>query len=171
MMMGNMNNINQLIKKEITVYVKLENNKTISVKCFENDMASIIRNKNNIIKGPLVLNYKLIYEHDSIIENGITDYSVINEVSNLFNVIFETMSGRKLLIALDENCPVGILIIHFFMRTNISEIMKTFDSEISFIYNANHLRINDNTPIKKIFGFIRNPRVSVVDRYDLVWER
>ena len=123
MMMGNMNNINQPIKKEITVYVKLENNKTISVKCFEDDMASIIKKKCKVIKGHLSLNnHKMIDGDSSIKENGITDYSEINEVSNCFNVIFETNKGRNLLIPLDENFPVGISIIYYFIRTNISEI-------------------------------------------------
>ena len=37
----------------------------------------------------------------SIKENGITDYSEINEVSNCFNVIFKTDIGRNLIIPLD----------------------------------------------------------------------
>ena len=163
MMMGNMNNINQPIKKEITVYVKLENNKTISVKCSEDDITSIIKKKCKISKGHLSLNHKMIYGNSSIKENGITDYSEINEVSDCFNVIFKTDIGRNLIIPLDENCPVGISIIYFFIRTNISEIVKVFDDKIRFLYNDTFLRINDNTPIKKIFINNPNPRVYVKD--------
>ena len=161
MMMGNMNNINQPIKTEITVNVKLENNKIISVKCFEDDMASIFRKKCKINKEYLSLdNYKMIGENLTVKENGITDYSEIHEVSIFFNIIFETNRGQNYIIALDGNCPVGMSIIHFFIRTNLSEIIQAFNNKICFFFNGTLLRIIDSTPIKKMFNG-QNPKVFV----------
>ena len=169
MVMGNINNMNQKIKKEITVNVKLENNVIITVKCFEDDMASKLKMKCNINKGYISLNYKVIDEGLTIKENGIIDYSEIDQGFNCFNINFKTFQGQSNIIALDGNCPVGISIIHYFIKiNNISEIIKVFNKKICFSFNINQLIIYDSTPIKENFKELRNPKFLVEEKGNLL---
>ena len=169
-MNGNMNNINQTIKKEITVYVKLENNDIINVKCFEDDMASILQDKCHITKN-LSCDYKIIFPFKTIKENGITDNSVVNIASSkVMNVNFKTTQGTHFSLVLDGNCPVGMLIILFFINNKKKGLLtKLFTDEIRLSFNATILRIDNRTSIKKYF-ISPNPTIMVNDTTNL-WGR
>ena len=89
--------------------------------------------------------------------------------SDIYCIRFKTIKGANISIDLDENCPVGILIIHFYIKiNNIREIMRVFNFKTSFVNNSTVLRINDNTPIKKIFNNNLNPCVLVDDNDNLI---
>ena len=86
------------------------------------------------------------------------------------NVIFKTTRGSRELLVLDENCPIGIAIIHYFINCNfLRGILLTKLQKIRLLFNSTILRIEDNTPIKEIFKNCgREPTVVINDIDNLV---
>ena len=68
------------------------------------------------------------------------------------NVIFKTIQGSTTVFHLDENCPVEIAIIHYFIRCNfIRGILRMKLKKVRFILNNTIIRLEENAPIKEIF--------------------
>ena len=150
------NNINQMNfnnKREVTIWVALENNPEIKIQCFEDDKVSILRQKCNKIQGELSCDYEAIHENLTI-KDVLEKYGKIleNKQTNFMNVIFKTTEGSTKALILDENCPIGIAIIHYFINSNfLRGILLTKLQKIRLLFDSTILRIEDNTPIKEIF--------------------
>ena len=165
MMMANINNI---FKNEVTIKVKLENNKTIYIKCFKDDKVSILKEKCNEIKGTLTSNYKIISSNLNI-KDIIQIYGdCIDEATGIKNIHFQNTKGIFTHLSLDDNCPVGIAIIYYLIKSKLTDgISNLRKGLISFVYVSTLLRIEDSTPIKKIFGCGPDPLVIVNDLNNL----
>ena len=168
------NNINQMNfnnKREVTIWVALENNPAIKIQCFEDDKVSILRQKCNKIQGALSCDYELI-RVDLTIKDVLEKYGDIleNKQTNFMNVIFKTTQGSTKTLILDENCPIGIAIIHYFIKCNfLRGILLTKLRKIRLLFDSTILRIEDNTPIKEIFkNCPKNPGVLVNDVDNLI---
>ena len=164
--MMNMNNLNNNEDKgkEISVIIKTENNQNDRyVNCFENDKASILREKCNIKEGILTYDYKVISENLSIKDNGIYNKANIklkNQTMKIYNVIFNaSLEGNLYRITLDGDCPIEIAIFIYIFETN--KICALFNGEFNFFFNASKLNIHDKTPIKQIFYDMINPTIIV----------
>ena len=160
-MMNQMNNINQYIKKEIDIYLNLENDEQIYVRCHEDDKASILLQKSNFNKGALSYRYGIINE-DLTIKDIVNAYdNNIDITTDVYSITFNTTQGEKTVIPLDGNCPVGIAIIYYCLKFKKRCVSGLKGKKISFLFNAVLLRYEDLTPIKEIFQKISNPRVVV----------
>ena len=85
------------------------------------------------------------------------------------NVIFKTTQGSTVTFVLDENCPIGIAIIHYFFKCNFPRgIWHTKQGKIRLFLHSTILRIEDNTPIKEIFKDCLNNPVLVQDGEGLI---
>ena len=160
MIIENINNINQQIKKDITVKIKFENNDIINVKCSEDDMASILYDKCNI-KKHLSHDYKMIDSGKTIKENGITGDSELNVTSCFYNITYQKANSIYT-ISLNGNCPVGLSIILIFIKyNNIRAIIKVFNDTLLLFYNGRKLKISDNTPIRETFRVNSIPKIII----------
>ena len=115
MMMANINNI---FKNEVTIKVKLKNNKAIDIKCFEDDKVSILKEKCNEIKGPLTGDYKIISSNLNIQDIKHFYGGCIDEATGIKNIHFQKANGISTTLFLDDNCSVGIIAS---MNTNLKK--------------------------------------------------
>ena len=169
MLMGNMNNIIQNMQKEISINLKFEDNKTISVKCFEDDNISILRKKCNINKEYFALNYQIIREDSTFKGNNMLNSTSIDVVSQIKAITFKTDLGIAINIVLDGNCPIGIALIFFLIKLKIiNGIGRILDKFLIFLYNSNKIRIDDSTPIKEFFKDSLNPVVLAINTDNLI---
>ena len=167
-MMNQMNNINQYIKKEIDIYLNLENDEQIYVRCHEDDKASILLQKSNLNKGALSYRYGIINE-DLTIKDIVNAYdNNIDITTDVYIITFNTTQGEKTFIRLDGNCPVGIAIIYYCLKFKKRYISNLKGKKIVFLFNAVPLRYEDLTPIKEIFQDISTPKVLVNSMDDLI---
>ena len=179
MNMMNLNQMNMLMGvmnpqekgKEISIGLKIQDNKIIYAKCFEKEKASILREKINLNNSnekinAIALNYRIIDENLTIEENQIYNGSKLYMSSHIINIEFIVSRGNRFLLPLDENCPVGMAIILFIARKiRIPEMI--FDvinnRKLHFLYKTFRLDIKDNTPIKEIFKENNiSPRVTII---------
>ena len=140
---------------EITVRVK---NKITDVKCYKNEKLSDFKYRH--LK--LTYNYKLLSEEKTLEENGILDGSAINITDKIYRVMFSPAQGKKIVIALDGDCPIEQAIIFYcneFKNNNIYQQIS--NGEISLIFSVMKLNIHDKTPIKNVFGVSVNPIILV----------
>ena len=166
MMMPNMNNLNQNIKKEISINLNFEDNRTINVKCFEDDNISILKNKCNINKRYLAFDYQIISDDSTIKENR---YSTIDVISQIKSITFKTDNGISRNVVLDGNCPIGIALIFFLIRFKIvNGIKRILDKYLVFLYNGSKIRFDDSTPIKDFFRDILYPVVIAINADNLI---
>ena len=147
-MMMNMG-INQNIEdrgKEISVNIK-KNNNIFNIRCFECDKASILKEKFNINNNEkLTYYFKLIDDDLTIKENGITNDSIINVTSNLMiNVSFKDKQSTNLI--LEDACPIGYALIHYCLLRNVFLIFDLLNKNISFLFNARRLEIQNKTTL------------------------
>ena len=169
-MVGNINNLNQQMNKEIKVIVKAENKFDI-VSCFENDDIITFEKKLkelNFTKLYLIHNYQVLDPKLTLKDNGIVNGAIIYIKSKIINVTFITTQGYKKDISLDEDCPVHMAIIIFGFLSQENFVKKINDKKLVFIFNAYQLRINDETPIKIFFNNTINPRVVINDVDSLI---
>ena len=163
-MMNQMNNINQYIKKEIDMYLNLENDEQIYVRCYEDDKASILLQKSNLNKGALSYRYGIINE-DLTIKDIVNAYdNNIDITTDVYSISFKTTLGEITTIQLDGNCPVGIAIIYYCLKKKYKK-KAIKEKKVAFLFNATVLRYEDLTPIKVFFKNAPNPKV-VVNRID-----
>lgn len=156
----------EILKKDkiIKIIIQLNNNEKKEIECFENDKASILREKCNINDGHFFFNYKLIRNDLSLIANGIfNDYSTINVKNKLFNLHFSEVRGKKILLFLSDDCPLDVAIDFYLIKQGDPFILQKFlNGDIDFLYNAQKLEITDKTPINKIFHSFAN--ITVAER-------
>lgn len=174
----NPNNINQMGINEnfnsnqqlelkgnnIKLFIKTDNEE-FQINCFERDKISTIREKCNIFGKELVYNYRILFENLTFSEFGIKKYSTIEAKSiNVQNIIFKDISGRVFNSALNDDCPLNIALMYYFIINGdpfqlILLINKKI--QINFLYNANRFDYKDETPIGHIFK-TPNPTVQVI---------
>ena len=169
----NINQMNMMIQfqskeinnkgKEIVVLLKLDSVSQILQKkfiCYENDMAYKLLdqiNENlhwNLLK--YYCNGKKIHPFLTIKENGIEDGSIIIS-SFAYNIVFKHVNGFMMNIAEDENYPIKKAIKYYLLRIGKEGCFKEF----TFFWNAKKLNIEDKTPIKILFGGLKNITIIV----------
>ena len=157
LMMGNMNQ--QMENKGPKIHLTIiSENKKEDIECFRDDKASILYEKCNISKKHLAFNYKAIDRDSTIKENGIIDKSLIYAKNNVITILFKNRNGEISTVALSEDCPIKIALIHYYMKLGrINYNMKDFN----FSYYGKQLTILDKIPIKEIFKGSVNPIVDV----------
>ena len=169
-MIGNINNLNQQMNKEIKLIIKVEN-KIDVVSCFENDDIYTLRNKLNSLNfnmGYLIYNYRVLNNNTTLKDYGIGNGSIIYIKSYTKNFIFKTTKGNITNIFLDEDCPLSLAITIYCYENQISNFYELINSKsLAFLYDATPLRITDETPIKIIFRYSPNPIIIVNDLNDL----
>ena len=158
-----MNNLNQQSNKEIKVIVQSEDNKFDIVSCLENDTISNLRKKITFKGNFLTHNYKVIYDHSTLREAGITDGSLIRIKFPLISIHFKTTTGRSTNVVLDPDCAINMAIVLYCMKFDQGqEILKwIYRNEINCLFNARKIGINDKTPIKILFNPFTNPIVNI----------
>ena len=162
MMVGNIDNINQQMNKEIQVIIKSENKQIDIVSCLENDKISILMRKLNINDCALTFNYKPIDYDLTLKEAGIRNNSLINIQHIIYSITFNNSFGSKSIINLDGDCPLNIAIAFYGIKSQIIDIFqKVYNKTIIFLFDGYKLDVNDEIPVKKIFGFTDHPRVLV----------
>ena len=131
-----------------------------NIKCPINAQASIIRDILN--KGHISLNHKPISPSKTLQENGIKDGSVINIIDRFYNLDFIDRD-QHCYISLDSDCSIKQAIKYFSEKKGIEGLYeKILRGLISFLYNYIKLNIQDETPIKKVFKYITNPKILVI---------
>ena len=169
MMMNMMNNNlmeNNIREKEISLRIKLDNDKIEIFKCFITDKVCILREKFNIDKGEhFTYNYQPIDQTITFKENRIYDFSLIELKKNkILNLLFRSSMGDSLNIALSEDCPLGIAISYFFIKNDNPRLLNSILSgkiQYIFLFNANKLDIQNETPIGEYFENMSNPTIRV----------
>ena len=133
--------------------------------CFKNQKAEILANQINLKNMQLSANYKPISFDKTIEENGIYDGSIINLTANIYNLQF-IMSGERITISLDGDCPLRQAIIYYCEKTNKPYLYPmALENRIIFKYQGQReLNISEETDIKQIFKGNFNPRVDVIVR-------
>ena len=147
--------------KKITINIQLDNNIN-KIECFENDKASILKEKYNNNNRFFTFNYKIIDLHLSLIENGIYDNCTVYMKPKVMNLIFN-YNSNKINLILSDDCSLDIAINYYLIKQGNPFFLRAlFNNDIKFLFNARELSIKDKTPINKIFNFNPNPRVDVV---------
>lgn len=133
--------------------------------CFKNQKAEILANQINLKNMQLSANYKPISFDKTIEENGIYDGSIINLTANIYNLQF-IMSGERITISLDGDCPLRQAIIYYCEKTNKPYLYPmALENRIIFKYQGQReLNISEETDIKQIFKGNFNPLVDVIVR-------
>ena len=146
--------------KKITINIQLDNNIN-KIECFENDKASILKEKYNNNNRYFIFNYKIIDPHLSLIENGIYDNCTIYIKPKVMNLIFN-YNSNKINLILSDDCSLDIAINYYLIKQgNPFFLRELYNNYIKFLFNARELIIKDKTPINKIFDF--NPTITVVN--------
>ena len=151
--------------KELKLKVKFENNE-YNISCFENDKASILREKINIneIDGYFIYNFKAIDPRITFEENGICSWDSIIEIKPLMNLTFNYLTKNCLILSHD--CPLNIAIYYYLLKLNDPFFMgEVINGKISFLFNGSKLNIREETPIINIFK--NNEPVVTVNRPDI----
>ena len=159
------NNNYQLIDKGKEINFKVEKEgEIIEIKCFEGDLASILKKK-NIGRGAFTYKYKPLQNHLSLKDNGISDNTIIHFKKSMMNVVFKDNKGLTLSVVLTYDCPLGIALIYYIMEfKDLSYIMSMINNEdkIVFLFEGKSLKINDKTDISKVFKNAPWPTVNVI---------
>ena len=95
----------------------------------------------------------------------------VDEVGSKIRIIFRTTQGVTTIIIFDNNDSVSNLLKTYLKRIDRPELISNLmegGNKIAFIYNANHLKINDTTKVKDIFKNSRNPKIIVIDFYNMI---
>ena len=164
-MVNNDNNNNPSNDKGKEINIKVEKEgEIIDIKCFEGDLASILKTK-KIGRGAFTYKYKSLKNNLSLKDNGISNNTIIHFKKSMMNVVFKDNKGLTLSVVLTYDCPLGIALIYYIMEfKDLSYIMSMINNEdkIVFLFEGKSLKINDKTDISKVFKNAPWPTVNVI---------
>ena len=95
-------------------------------------------------------------------ENEIYDYSFKKNI--FMNLLFKILMGDCHNLILSEYCPLGIAISYFFIKNDNPRLLNSILSgkiQYIFLFNANKLDIQNETPIGEYFENMSNPTIRV----------
>ena len=150
----------------INLTIKIDNN-SYPVTCSSNDKVSALYKTVNLGDKNLDLtyNYKCLDGDWTLRENGIY-YSSVIYAKSVMNVLFFSTSPSILSnLCLSKDCPIGLALIYYLIKTGNSSYITPFLNEIktvSFLFNGSRLNIKDQTPIDNVFRNVYNPKVTVI---------
>ena len=81
------------------------------------------------------------------------------------NIVFRTTKAVRTNITIDYGKTVSELIQLYFKRVDKSELFNR-PLDICFIFNANKMNFNDQTPVQNYFLGVYNPFITVNDTKD-----
>ena len=163
----NMNQMMAMENKEIDIIIKSEKEEH-SIKCFENDKMSKVKEKYNI-KGILTHNFRVLEEGKSIKENGIKPFYIIEVKPNFVNMFFKKTNGDIHTLSFSDDLPIGLAILLYITKFEnpiyLLPILNNKGSldDIVFTFNATKLFRKDITPLRTIFrNSIGDPIITVI---------
>ena len=148
---------------EILITIKSKDEE-FTVKCFQKDKISSLKEKYNNIKGGLTYNYKLLNNNLTFNEAGISNLAEIH-VGQIKTLVFKSSRGNLNTLHLSDDCPIGLALIYYLAECpNVLWNFINKNLNVKFLFNANLLKIKDNTIIKKVLDLesIQN-RTIIVD--------
>ena len=83
------------------------------------------------------------------------------------NVVFRTTKAIRTNITIDHGKTVSELIQIYFKRMGKPELFQK-PLDICFIFNADKMDFNDQTPVERFFYGVYNPFITVNDTKDLI---
>ena len=83
------------------------------------------------------------------------------------NIVFRTTKALRTNITIDYGKTVSELIQLYFKRVDKPELFNR-PLDICFIFNANKMDFNDQTPVQNYFQGVYNPFITVNDTKDLI---
>ena len=83
------------------------------------------------------------------------------------NIVFRTTKAVRTNITIDYRKTVSELIQLYFKRVGKPELFNR-PLDICFIFNANKMNFNDQTPVQNYFLGVYNPFITVNDTKDLI---
>ena len=83
------------------------------------------------------------------------------------NIVFRTTKAVRTNITIDYGKTVSELIQLYFKRVGKPELFNR-PLDICFIFNANKMNFNDQTPVQNYFLGVYNPFITVNDTKDLI---
>ena len=83
------------------------------------------------------------------------------------NIVFRTTKALRTNITIDYGKTVSELIQLYFKRVGKPELFNR-PLDICFIFNANKMDFNDQTPVQNYFQGVYNPFITVNDTKDLI---
>ena len=155
----NMNMFPNLQREQISITLKFNTTTIDTIDCFKDEKTSSL-----IDKLILTYNYEPLEIDKSFEENGISNGAVINLTDKVYNVSFNT-NNNYLTLALDGNCPIRELIklyFKFMKREELYQQLVNHGISMAFLFNASHLNIKDERPIKQIFKDNNIPKIIVI---------
>ena len=161
---------NEIIKegKKIKICIHLYDNENM-IECYDNNKASLLKDKFNINDGVFICNYKLVDLNLSLRENGIRDFSNIELKLKpiIMNLYFKDGKGNITTLMLIDDCPLGVAVCVYLMKQGDPFILQSlFNGNIQFLYNSKKLKITDKTPINKIFNYDPTITVFEIPKFD-----
>ena len=124
--------------------------------CNEKDKLSILFEKNNLNKGALIYEYRVLNSKLTFEENGIKKkYPLIYLKDGFFvNIQFQDNYGNKSNLALSNDCPLQLALIYFLTNSDnvdyLFQLLKGKNS-IRFLYSGESLNFYDTNPISVFF--------------------
>ena len=100
------------------------------------------------------------------IRNKISENFEENKISNKMYIVFTTTLGTSIGMNVSQDISVGSLLKKYFDRVNIN--FMEYKEEISFLYNAMKLDVNDKTSLKDTFKNNMSPRIVVFDNKNII---
>ena len=150
--------------KEINLKI-IKENKEYHIKCYEGELASVLKSKCQIGRGSFNYKYKPLKSNLTLKENGLVDNSIIQFKTKMMNLVFNGNNGKLNSVVLSYDCPLGIAIIYYIMEyESLSYLISLINDEdiIAFLFNDIKLKIKDNTPIGTFFDETPWPNITVV---------
>ena len=163
MISGNNNQLLEDKGEAIDITIKLDNNE-YPIKCFTKDKVSTIKQKFNLNDKGLTYHYKCLDDDWTFGENGIMNSSVIY-ANYIMNITFHENTGKKFNLCLSKDCPLGLAIIYYLIKSGNSldllSILNGIDN-VYFLFNGSELNVKDTTPIENVLKSTFLPRITVI---------
>ena len=115
---------------------------------------------NNVVGGQLL---SLIYNNGNFNNNNQQQNFNLGKI----NVIFKTTGGLITNLSVNPDKPLCDVLLLYLKRVGKPELFEE-NSGIFFLYNANRIKLNDNTPIKNFLNIIITPTIMVNDVKNLI---
>jgi len=138
------------------------------IKCPKDAKTYLIKDK--LINSYFTFNHKSISFNNTLEDNGIKNGSMINISDFLYNIDFIDR-GTHEVITVDGDCSIKQAIKYYSEKIGKKGLyQKILHEQIIFTYKNNKLNALDETPIKKVFNYIRDPFIIVLGgiRIDLM---
>ena len=123
----------------------------------------MIKQKFNLNGKGLTYHYKCLDDDWTIGENGIMNSSVIY-ANYIMNITFHENTGKKFNLCLSKDCPLGLAIIYYLIKSgNSLDLLSMLNGidNVYFLFNGSELNVKDTTPIENVLKSTFLPKIIV----------